>query len=81
MRRLPARRDGDAVVVGHGPELLVRIERGAPGPAVEVAVAVKELPRKGKPDALGGDSIAREAAGVRLVVRAFRRPPEKTPRR
>lgn len=79
---LPAlRRSRREVVLGSGPELFVtirRLRRGEPERILEAHLAVRELAktrRKGKPDALGGDSWRRRAGALDLVVRELARSP------
>jgi len=79
---LPVRkRSRGEIVLGFGPEIFVvirKVRRGeAPGVA-ELHLAVSgssRLRRRGKSDALGGDSMRGLASGVVLEVREFRRAP------
>ena len=75
------RRSRREIVLGRGPELFVtirRLRRGEPDRLLEAHLAVRELQntrRKGKADALGGDSWRRRAGSLDLVVRELARPP------
>lgn len=76
--RLPVLRRGNGEVrLGLGPELFVAFRKGpVPGPRLaELHFAVRDLGGRGRPDDLGGDSLAFNLGGVRLVLRQFRRPP------
>ena len=76
--RLPVlRRGAGELRLGLGPELFVAFRKGrVPGPRLaELHFAVRDLGGRGRPDDLGGDSLAFSLGGVRVVLRQFRRPP------
>lgn len=76
--RLPVLRPGTGERrLGLGPELFVALRKGrvAEPRLAELHFAVRDLKGRGRPDALGGDSLAFSLGGVRVVLRQFRRPP------